>query len=179
MNPAESGVVIDTSAYVHETVLMYGKVWIGPEVSMWPHAVIRSEMHEVRIGARSNVQDFVMIHVGYYTPTILGEDCSITHHATLHGCEIGDRTLIGINATIMDGAKLGANCVVAGHSIVRENSDFPDNSVIVGVPAKVVDTRNNSKANVDNAEFYRLNGKNYAQGIHRLSDEQLSGLFES
>ena len=109
-------VVLDAPALVHETAYLYGKVYVGPGASIWPNVVTRAEMHEIRIGARTNIQDFVMIHVGSFTPTIVGEDCSITHHVTLHGCEIGDRCLIGINATIMDGAKIGENSIVAGHS---------------------------------------------------------------
>ena len=89
---------VHPSAFVHETALLYGKVQIGPEASVWPYAVVRSEVHEVVIGARTNIQDFVMVHIGFKHPVIIGEECSITHHATLHGCEIGDRTMIGINA---------------------------------------------------------------------------------
>ena len=80
------GVQVHPSAFVHERALLYGNVVIGPQVSVWPHAVVRAEVHEVRIGARSNIQDFVMLHIGFAHPTVVGEDCSITHHATLHGC---------------------------------------------------------------------------------------------
>ena len=90
----------------------------------WPNVVTRAETYEIQIGARTNIQDFVMIHVGAASPTIVGEDRSITHHATLHGCTIGDRCLAGINATIMDGAKIGNNCIVAGHTIATEGSEF-------------------------------------------------------
>ena len=169
-------VVLDNPALIHETAWLYGKVHIGPGASVWPHVVTRAEMHEIRIGARSNIQDFVMIHVGSFTPTIVGEDCSITHHVTLHGCEIGDRCLIGINATIMDGAKIGANSIVAGHSIVTENSEFPENAVIAGVPAKLVATRDNSARNLGNARFYEMNARNYAAGQDRLSEDQLAQL---
>lgn len=168
---------VDPTAYIHETAYLYGKATIGAGASVWPHVVMRSEMYEIQIGARSNIQDFVMIHVGGFTPTIVGDDCSITHHATLHGCKIGDRCLIGINATIMDGAVIGENSIVAGHSIVTENSEFPANSVIAGVPAKVVATRDNSAANLGNAAFYSQNGANYAAGIERMSQEQVTALF--
>jgi carbonic anhydrase/acetyltransferase-like protein (isoleucine patch superfamily) len=107
-------VTLDDPAYIHESAWLYGKVYVGPGASIWPNVVTRAETFEIRIGARTNIQDFVMIHVGIASPTIIGEDCSITHHATLHGCEIGDRCLIGINATIMDGAKVGENSIVAG-----------------------------------------------------------------
>jgi carbonic anhydrase/acetyltransferase-like protein (isoleucine patch superfamily) len=136
--------------------------------------VTRAEVFEIRIGARSNIQDFVMIHVGFGTPTIVGEDCSITHRVTLHGCEIGDRCLIGIGATIMDGAKIGANSIVAGHSIVTENAVFPENSVIAGVPAKLVATRDNGAANKANAQFYEMNARNFANGQDVFSGSQLA-----
>ncbi|MCF3596214.1 gamma carbonic anhydrase family protein [Rhodobacteraceae bacterium LMO-12] len=175
-------VILDEPALIHESALLYGKVHVGPGASIWPNVVTRAEMYEIRIGARSNIQDFVMIHVGHFTPTIVGEDCSITHHVTLHGCEIGDRCLIGINATIMDGAKIGENSIVAGHSIITENAEFPPNSVIAGVPAKLVATRDNGKMNRRNAVFYEMNARNYAEGRDRLSVEQqaeLADLFGS
>ena len=171
-------VVLDAPALVHETAYLYGKVYVGPGASIWPNVVTRAEMHEIRIGARTNIQDFVMIHVGSFTPTVVGEDCSITHHVTLHGCEIGDRCLIGINATIMDGAKIGENSIVAGHSIVTENSEFPPNSVIAGVPAKRVAERDCGARNLGNARFYLMNARNYAEGRDRLSDDQVAGLRE-
>lgn len=110
-----------------------------------------------------------MIHVGYHTPTIIGEMCSITHHATIHGATLGDNVLVGINATVMDGAVIGDNAIIAGHSIVREGMVVPENSIVAGVPGKVVATRDNRAANIENAEFYVQNGRNYARGIHRLS----------
>ena len=168
---------IDASAWVHDTALIHGNVSIGPDSSVWPYVVVRSEMYHIEIGARTNIQDFVMLHVGAGTPTIIGDDCSITHHATLHGCTIGDKCLIGINATIMDGATVGNNCIVAGHSIVTEGSSFPDNCIIAGSPAKLVKTRDSGNANAINAAFYVQNAKNYAQGKHRFSDDDLQAVF--
>lgn len=168
---------IDETAWVHDTALIYGHVTIGPESSVWPYAVMRSESDFIQIGARTNIQDFVMVHVGNQVPTIVGDDCSITHHVTLHGCTIGDKCLIGINATIMDGAVIGNNCIVAGHSIVTEGSEFPDNSIIAGSPAKLVKTRDNGDANLFNAKFYVENAKNYAQGKHRFTEDNLKKIF--
>lgn len=172
-----NGVTLDPSTYVHETAHLYGKITIGAGSSVWPQVVMRSETHEIRIGERSNIQDFVMVHVGAFTPTIVGDDCSVTHHSTIHGCTIGDRCLIGINATIMDGAVIGDNSIVAGHSIVTENTEFPPNSIIAGVPAKVVGTRDNGRANAMNAAFYRQNAENYAAGEERMTDEQMKAIF--
>lgn len=169
-------VTLNDPAFIHDSALLFGKVTLGPGSSVWPYVVTRAEMHEIIIGARTNIQDHVMIHVGYATPTIVGEDCSITHRVVLHGCEIGDRVLIGIGATIMDGAKIGSNSIVAGHSIVTEGSEFPENSIIAGSPAKLVKTRDNGPANLANARFYHLNALNYAQGIDRLTEDNLRQL---
>ena len=119
-----------------------------------------------------------MVHVGANTPTIIGNNCSITHHCTIHGCTIGDNCLIGINATLMDGAKIGDNCIVAGHCIINEGKEYPDNSVIAGVPGKVIANRDNSKRTLFNAAFYNRIAQNYAKGIERLSDEDFARLGE-
>ena len=163
-------VTLDNPAFIHETAQIQGKVHIGKGASIWTYAVTRSEVHEIRIGARTNIQDFVMIHEGSGHPTIVGEDCSITHHVTLHGCEIGDRCLIGINATIMDGAKIGDNSIVAGHAIVTEGSEFPANSIIGGVPAKLLAVRDNSEGNLANSRFYQSIAARYAIAKDRMED---------
>ena len=167
-------VTLNDPALIHDTALLYGKVTIGKGSSVWPRVVMRAEMFEIQIGENTNIQDFVMVHVGALTPTIIGNNCSITHHATVHGCTIGDNCLIGINATVMDGAVIGKNSIVAGHCIVNENKNFPDNSVIAGVPGKVIATRDNSKHTLFNAAFYNRIAQNHAKGIERLSDEELA-----
>ena len=117
-----------------------------------------------------------MIHVGFEFPTLIGEDCSVTHHAVLHGCTLGDRVLIGIGAIIMDGAVIGNNSIVAGNSIVTEGSQFPENSIIAGSPARLIKTADNSVANLNNARFYHLNALNYKKGIDRLSAQDMKAL---
>ncbi|MBO6634939.1 gamma carbonic anhydrase family protein [Parvibaculum sp.] len=166
------GVTLDNAAFIHETALVYGNVHIGEGASLWPYVVIRSEMHEVLIGKRTNIQDFVMIHVGNETPTVIGDNCSITHHCTIHGAEIGDACLIGINSTLMDGVKVGRNSIVAGHSIVTEGTVIPENSIVAGAPARVIKTRDNSVANVMNARFYYENALAYRQGDHRVTERK-------
>lgn len=168
--PNNSKIVLDNPAFIHDTALMYGHVQIAEGASVWPYVVMRSEMFEIKIGARTNIQDFVMIHVGNGSPTIIGENCSITHHVTLHGCEIGDNCLIGINATIMDGVKIGKNCIIGGHALVTENTVIPDNSIVMGAPAKVVKTRDSSAANIMNAAFYHENALAYVRGEHRVAE---------
>ena len=160
-------VTLNNPAFVHESALLYGKVTVGPESTIWPHVVMRAETHEIVIGRRTNIQDFAMIHIGSNSPTIIGNNCSITHHCTIHGAEIGDNCLIGINATIMDGVKIGRNCIIGGHTIVTENTVIPDNSIVVGSPGKVVKSLDNREANQGNADFYYRNGLNYSKGIFR------------
>lgn len=171
-------VQLEGLALLHPTAQLHGKVRVGPGASIWPYVVMRSEMHHISIGARTNLQDFVMIHVGNQTPTVVGEDCSITHRVTLHGCEIGDRCLIGINATIMDGAKIGSNSIVAGHAIVMQNQVFPENSVIAGVPARLVATRDSGAANLLNARFYEAFARGLARGEERLSEEEMRRVLQ-
>ena len=158
------------AAYVDPTARVYGQVAIGAEASLWPYAVIRAEGSHVRIGRCSNLQDHVMVHVGYRTPTVVGDYCSITHRAVLHGCTIGDNCLIGIGATVMEGAVIGENSIIAGQSYVADNTIVPPNSIVMGTPAKVVRTLNSFVANRVNAMLYYRNALAYAKGEHRAWD---------
>ncbi|SRR5579883_147601 len=162
---------ISRAAFVHPTALLFGKIALGEGSSIWPYAVARSEMHSIEVGRYSNIQDFVMIHVGYDFPTIVGSYCSIAHHATLHGCTIGDHCLIGIGATIMDGAVVGENSIVGEHALVRPGFKAPPNSVVAGVPARIIRTQDNKRANIMNALFYYENALAYARGDHRVAED--------
>jgi carbonic anhydrase/acetyltransferase-like protein (isoleucine patch superfamily) len=164
-------VTFDEPAFIHDTVEIFGKNHIGKGVSIWPRVVMRAEMFENVIGPYSNLQDFVMVHVGSNCGTTVGAYCSITHRATIHGCTIGDNCLIGINATIMDDVVIGENSVVAGHTIVTQGTKIPPNSIVAGVPGKVIKTRNSFIANRMNALIYYRNGLAYAQGDHRGWDD--------
>ena len=161
--------MIDTSqaAFVHPSALLYGRVTMGEGSSMWCNAVVRSEAAHVAIGRYTNIQDFVMIHTDPGRPVEIGDYCSITHHATIHGCKIGNNVLIGINATIYSGAVIGDNSIVGQHAYVREGQIIPENSIVVGSPAKVIRTQNSWIANRKNALFYHRNGLAYARGDHR------------
>ena len=165
--PFPPDVRIDPAAWIHPTAQVYGDVRVGPEASIWPNVVVRAELQFVQIGARSNIQDFVMLHIGG-RPTIVGEDCSITHHCTLHGCTIGDRVLVGIGATVMDDCEIGDNSIIAGGAFLKEGTIVPPNSIVMGAPGKVVRERNNAVANAMNAWMYARNAEAYARGDHRL-----------
>jgi len=161
-------VTLDRPAFIHDTALLYGQIEIGPDVSIWPHVVMRAEMAGIEIGEGSNIQDFTMIHVGSQTGTKIGRFCSITHHCTIHGASIGDHCLIGINATLMDGVVVGENSIVAGGALLKEGTVIPPNSVVMGMPGKVTRTRNSAAANKLNAWIYIQNGHAYARGDHRV-----------
>src|SRR5689334_5968450 len=154
-------------AYIDPTARVRGEVEIGEGSSLWTYSVIRAEGFRVRLGRYTNLQDHVMVHVGYGAPTIVGDYCSITHRVVLHGCSIGDNCLIGIGATVMEGAVIGANSIVAGHSFVADGTVIPANSIVMGTPAKVVRTANNFVANRINAMLYQRNAQCYARGEHR------------
>ncbi len=160
-------IVLEDPAFIHPSVLLYGKVRVNEGASLWPHTVARAENDEIEIGAHTNIQDFVMLHVGATTGTFIGAHCSITHHCTIHGCTIGDNCLIGINTTIMDGCVIGDNCIIAGGAFLKERTVIPDNSIVMGIPGKVVRTQNNWIANRFNAWLYERNARAYSRGEYR------------
>ena len=159
------------AAFIAASAELYGEIALATGSSVWPKVVMRAEAAHISVGAYTNIQDFVMIHFGADSASEIGNYCSITHHVTIHGASIGDRCLIGINATIMDGAVIGENSIVAGNSIVREGLVVPPNSIVAGVPAKVVGQRNNAVANKLNALAYYENALAFAQGNHRRWSE--------
>lgn len=159
--------IIDESVFVAPGVQLYGQIAIGAGSSLWPNVVIRSEAHEVRIGRYTNIQDFVMVHVGAGSSTEIGDFCSITHHVTVHGCRIEDDCLVGINAVVMDGAEIGRGSIVAGGAMIKEGARFAAGAIIAGVPAKQVGERDSSRANRINAWHYKWNADAYKRGEHR------------
>jgi carbonic anhydrase/acetyltransferase-like protein (isoleucine patch superfamily) len=130
---------IDDAAYVADSATVIGKVRLGRDASLWPHVVVRGDNGElIDIGNRSNVQDGAILHTDPGFQLVIGEDVSIGHQAMLHGCSIGDGSLVGIQAVILNGAVIGRNCLVAAGAVVTEGKAFPNNSLIVGAPAKVL-----------------------------------------
>jgi gamma-carbonic anhydrase len=129
---------IAASAFIEETAVVIGDVVIGEESSVWFHAVVRGDVHSIRIGRRTNIQDLSVVHVTHDThPTVLGDDVTVGHHVVLHGCTIKNRVLIGMGALIMDGAVIGEDCIVGAGALVTERTIVPPKSLILGAPAKV------------------------------------------
>lgn len=129
---------IDASAFVAETATLIGKVTLHANSSVWFGATIRGDNERITIGENSNVQEGTVMHTDMGFPLTVGKDVTIGHQAMLHGCTIGDGSLIGIQAVVLNGAKIGKGCLVGAGALVTEGKEFPDNSLIVGAPAKVV-----------------------------------------
>jgi len=129
---------IPKSCFIEETAVVIGDVVMGEDCSVWFHAVVRGDVHSIRIGDRTNVQDLCMLHVTHGThPLVIGNDVTIGHNVILHGCTIRDRVLIGMGAIIMDGALIGEDSVVGAGALVTEGTIVPPKSLILGSPAKV------------------------------------------
>lgn len=126
------------SVYVAEDATVIGKVVLGEGSSVWPQAVLRGDNERIEIGAGSNVQEGAVLHSDPGFPLRVGNDVTLGHQVMLHGCSIGDGSLIGIQAVILNGAVIGHNSVVGAGAVVTEGKVFPDNSLILGAPAKVV-----------------------------------------
>ena len=150
---------ISKNVFIAPSADVIGNVEIGEDSSIWFGTVIRGDVHYIKIGKRTSIQDLSMVHVTHYKnpdmsdgyPTIIGDDVTIGHKVMLHGCKIGNGCLIGMNATILDGAEIGEGSIVGAHSLVTQNKKFPPRSLIMGSPAKV---------------------------IRQLSDEEVQGLIE-
>lgn len=115
-----------------------GDVHLGRDVGIWFGAVLRGDREPLRIGQRTNIQEHAMIHADPGFPTTIGNGVTVGHRAIVHGCTIGDGTLIGMGATVLNGARIGRNCLVGAGALVTEGKEFPDGSLIMGSPARLV-----------------------------------------
>jgi carbonic anhydrase/acetyltransferase-like protein (isoleucine patch superfamily) len=124
--------------FIADSADIIGSVRLGPEVSVWFHCVLRGDNDWIDIGARSNIQDGCVLHTDPGIRLAVGEGVTVGHRVMLHGCAVGDNSLVGIGSTVLNNAKIGKNCVVGAHSLITEGKEFPDGSLILGSPAKVV-----------------------------------------
>ncbi len=147
-----------------------GKVKLGPDTGIWFGAVLRGDKETISVGQGSNIQEGAMLHTDMGFPMTIGADCTIGHHAILHGCVIGDNTLIGMGATVLNGARIGKNCLVGANALVTEGKQFPDGSLIVGAPAKAIRALDEKAiASITaSARGYLANWKRFAKGMVKI-----------
>ena len=157
-------------AWVADSAQLIGRVELGAQASVWFGAVLRGDNEWITIGARSNIQDSSVLHTDMGSPLTLGEDATVGHQVMLHGCSIGDGSLIGIQAVVLNGARIGRNCLVGAGSVVTEGKEFPDGVLILGSPARVV--RPLDEAQIARmrlgAAHYVENARRYAQQLTRI-----------
>ncbi|HEV2612757.1 MAG TPA: gamma carbonic anhydrase family protein [Noviherbaspirillum sp.] len=161
---------IDPSAYIADSANIIGKARIEANASVWYEATIRGDNELITIGENSNVQEGSVLHTDPGFPLTVGKNVTIGHQAMLHGCVIGDGSLVGIQAVILNGAKIGRNCLVGAGALVTEGKEFPDNSLIIGSPAKAVRTLGDEDvARLGrNAESYVKRGQLFKQQLKRI-----------
>lgn len=158
------------TAWVAPSADVVGEVILGEDVSVWFGAVIRGDNTPIPIGARSNIQEGAMLHSDPHAPLTVGEDCTIGHHAILHGCTIGNRVLIGMGATVLNGAVIADDCIVGANALVTEGKIFEPGTLIVGAPARAVkslDPAARAMLKVS-AAHYVENGRAAASGLKRI-----------
>lgn len=145
-----------------------GKVTLGRDVGIWFGAVLRGDNERITIGERSNIQERTVMHTDPGMPLTVGQGCTIGHGAILHGCTVGDNSLIGMGAVVLNGAKIGKNSIVGAGALVTEGKEFPDNSLIVGSPAKAIRTIASDDVLRVSAQSYVANGIRFAAGLKRI-----------
>jgi carbonic anhydrase/acetyltransferase-like protein (isoleucine patch superfamily) len=160
----------DGCFFVAPDAHVIGRVRLGTDVGVWFGAVLRGDNEWIDVGAGSNIQEGAMLHTDMGFPMTIGADCTVGHHAILHGCTLGECTLVGMGATILNGARIGAFSLVGANALVTEGKTFPDYSLIVGSPARAVRTLDEATALRlrDSARHYVANWKRYAGGLRRL-----------
>ncbi|KQV81750.1 gamma carbonic anhydrase family protein [Rhizobium sp. Root1220] len=141
-----------------------GKVILGADVGIWFGAVLRGDNEPIIVGRATNIQEGAMLHTDPGSPVTIGEGCTIGHHAIVHGCTIGDNSLIGMGATVLNGARIGNNSLVGANALVTEGKEFPDNSLIVGSPARAIRTLDD-----DAIESLRKSAKTYVANWQRFA----------
>lgn len=142
--------------FVAPNATLIGRVNLGDESSVWFGAILRADNDDITIGARSNIQDGCILHVDPGVPVVIGEDVVVGHGAIVHGATVGDNTLIGMRATLLNHVKVGKCCIIGAHSLLTEGTEIPDYSVVMGIPGKVV-----KQLTPEQAEKIKKNAVNY------------------
>ncbi|MBX3587985.1 MAG: gamma carbonic anhydrase family protein [Ramlibacter sp.] len=162
--------VLGQGAWVADSGQVMGAVEMADNASVWFGAVVRGDTETIRIGRNSNIQDGSVLHADLGMPLTIGDNVTVGHQVMLHGCTIGDGSLIGIQAVVLNGARIGRNSIVGAGSVVTEGKEFPDNSLIIGAPAKVVRTLDDEAAAklAQSAEHYVENARRFAKGLKKI-----------
>jgi len=162
---------LSEGAWVAESAEVIGKVELHQNASIWPKVVVRGDNDLIQIGEGSKVQDASVLHTDPGYPLIIGKNVTIGHQVMLHGCQIGDGSLIGIGAVILNGAKIGKNCLVGAGALVTEGKEFPDGSMILGSPAKVAKTLTSEQmAGIEDiAGRYVKNAQRYIKTLKKIA----------
>lgn len=158
---------IADNAYVAPSAQIIGNVKMADHSSVWFGAVIRGDNDLIEIGARTNIQDNSVLHTDPGIPLIIGDGVIVGHRVMLHGCKIGENTLIGIGATILNGAVIGKNCIIGAHSLITEGKVIPDGSMVVGSPGRIIKslTEQHFQMLRVNSEVYVANAKRFNQNL--------------
>ena len=161
---------IDTDSWVAPDANVIGRVRLRAGASVWFGATLRGDNEWIELGAGTNVQEGCTLHTDMGYPLIVGRDCTIGHNVILHGCVIGDESLIGMGATILNGAKIGRNCLIGAGALITEGKEIPDGSLVMGAPGKVV--RQLDETAFENlrrsASHYQDNMRRYRDGLRAL-----------
>jgi carbonic anhydrase/acetyltransferase-like protein (isoleucine patch superfamily) len=160
----------DGRYWVADTATLIGRVRLKRDASVWFGSVLRGDNEWIELGERSQIQDNCTLHTDPGFPLTIGANCVIGHNVILHGCSIGDESLIGMGAIMLNGAKIGRNCLVGAGAVVTEGKTFPDNSLIVGAPARVIRTLDEKAAEMirAGADIYVRRHRDYAKGLKRI-----------
>ncbi len=161
---------IAADAWIAPDAQIIGRVVIEPGASIWWGAVLRGDNEEIRIGRGSNVQDLCCLHTDPGFPLTIGANVTVGHRAMLHGCTIGDASLIGMGATVLNGAKIGTGSLIGASALVSEGKDIPDRVLVMGAPGRVVREIDEAQYQglLDSAARYQANGARFCAGLKRL-----------
>jgi carbonic anhydrase/acetyltransferase-like protein (isoleucine patch superfamily) len=161
---------IHETAWVADSAEVIGRVEMAEGASVWFGAVVRGDVEDIRIGRNSNIQDNSVLHADSGMPLTIGDNVTVGHHVMLHGCTVGDGALIGIRSVVLNGARIGRNCIVGAGSVVTEGKSFPDGTLILGVPAKVVRELDPEQIAMmqHGASHYVGNAQRFKAGLKRI-----------
>ncbi|UJJ30679.1 gamma carbonic anhydrase family protein [Halopseudomonas maritima] len=162
----EDRVQMAEDAWIADNAAVIGKVTLEAGANVWFGAVIRGDVERITVGEHSNVQDGAVMHADSGVPLTLGKGITVGHNAMLHGCTVGDYSLIGINAVVLNGAKIGKHCIIGANSLIPEGKEIPDGSLVMGSPGKVVKTLNEQQK-----KMLELSAAHYVQNAKRFREQ--------